>query len=208
MTPRVTEEHKQDIHQKILRAAETLFAQKGYNAASMDDIVNESGLSKGAIYGHFVSKEALFLTIQEKQTQAGIAEIENLFSSDDTPRTKLEKIAKINFAAGCEVPQEVCRMTYEFFLSAWKIPILQARITQRYNTIRQFLVDIIIDGQRQGEFNPEMDPIALASILIATLDGLGLHNVSTGVTFDNKVILDTFLKTVSEGFYLPSIGGE
>ena len=208
MTPRVTEEHKQAIHQQILRAAETLFAQKGYNATSMDDIVQESGLSKGAIYGHFDSKEALFLTIQEQQTQAGMAEMENLFSPDDTPRTKLEKIAKINFAAGCEVPEEVCRMTYEFLLSAWKIPTLQARLTQRYNTVRQFLVDIIIDGQHQGEFNPDMDPISLASILIATLDGLGLHRVSNGVTFDTESILDTFLKTMRQGFYLMPIGGK
>ncbi len=50
---------------EILEAALTIFVQKGYSDARMDDIVQEIGLSKGAIYHHFQSKRDLFIALIE-----------------------------------------------------------------------------------------------------------------------------------------------
>jgi TetR/AcrR family transcriptional regulator, fatty acid metabolism regulator protein len=51
---------------RILRAALRIFAQKGYHRALVDDIVDESGTSKGAVYHHFPNKEALFLALVDE----------------------------------------------------------------------------------------------------------------------------------------------
>ncbi len=50
---------------EILEAALTIFVKKGYSDARMDDIVQEIGLSKGAIYHHFQSKRDLFIALIE-----------------------------------------------------------------------------------------------------------------------------------------------
>src|SRR3989304_6177982 len=56
--PKVTEAHLEARRSQILDAAWTCFARKGYHQATMQDICQESGLSPGAIYRYFESKEA------------------------------------------------------------------------------------------------------------------------------------------------------
>jgi AcrR family transcriptional regulator len=51
---------------RILQAAQQIFAQKGYHRALVDDIVHASGTSKGAVYHHFPNKEALFLALVDE----------------------------------------------------------------------------------------------------------------------------------------------
>ena len=72
MTPRpdVSEERKAQIYQ----AALVCFSRKGYHQTTMDDIVAESGLSKGSLYWYFKSKKELFLSLfQEVMGQLGQA---------------------------------------------------------------------------------------------------------------------------------------
>ena len=54
------EEQSKATKDKILRAAAACFAEKGYSGCSVRDIAARAGMSKGALYGHFPSKEALF----------------------------------------------------------------------------------------------------------------------------------------------------
>ena len=57
---------KAATREKILEAALSVFAQKGYHRAIVDDIVRVSGTSKGAVYHHFPNKEALFLALVDE----------------------------------------------------------------------------------------------------------------------------------------------
>src|ERR1700712_2439406 len=52
---------------RVLTAAASVFARTGFLAASMNDIVDEAGVTKGAVYFHFPSKEALAVAIVEEQ---------------------------------------------------------------------------------------------------------------------------------------------
>jgi TetR/AcrR family fatty acid metabolism transcriptional regulator len=54
---------KSTIRERIVRSAVAVFARKGYHRATVDDIVRESGTSKGAVYHHFGNKEALFVAL-------------------------------------------------------------------------------------------------------------------------------------------------
>ena len=57
--PKVTAEHRAARRQQILEAAWITFARNGFHATSMADIIAESGLSAGAVYGYFRNKEDL-----------------------------------------------------------------------------------------------------------------------------------------------------
>src|SRR5262245_28639930 len=51
---------RQDVRRRLLTAASELFLEKGYLDSSLDDIARRAGLSKGAVYSNFASKQEIF----------------------------------------------------------------------------------------------------------------------------------------------------
>ncbi|MBL7079769.1 TetR/AcrR family transcriptional regulator [Candidatus Bathyarchaeota archaeon] len=180
-------------------SAESLFSTKGFNGTSMNDIVKESGLSKGAIYGHFESKERLFLSLWERQTVVGIGQLRQMFSPDETAVDKLLKVAEMTMASSCDCPPEVGRMQLEFMVAASRMKALEPDMQKRYETIHTFINEIFEEGVENGEFRKDLDSDALTSILFASLDGLGVHYATLGIEFDAKRLQDTLMKVVLEG---------
>lgn len=199
MTPRTTEAHWQQTHEKILDSAEHLFAQKGYNGTSMNDIVNESGLSKGAIYGHFTDKERLFLSLWERQTVVGIEQMKQMFSPQDSTVDKLLKVAEVTLAGSIECPREIGNMLLEFMISSSRIEALKPDLQRRYDTIHAFITELIEEGVSKGELKPDTDPKNITSILFATLDGLSLHYATLGIKFDSKKLRSALMNMVLNG---------
>ena len=199
MTPRITEERWQETHNRIMDSAERLFATKGFNGTSMNDIVKESGFSKGAIYGHFESKERLFLSLWERQTVVGIGQLRQMFSPDETAVDKLLKVAEMNMASSCDCPLEVGMMQMEFMVAASRMKSLEPDMQKRYETIHKFIVEIFEEGIENGEFKADTDVESLTSLLFAAIDGLGLHYATLRIEFDAKRLQDTLIKVVLEG---------
>jgi AcrR family transcriptional regulator len=74
--PRVTESYRTARRDEIIEAALRCFAAKGYQRTSMADIIDESGLSAGAIYGHFTGKKVLFAAVAARVLDARTGELE------------------------------------------------------------------------------------------------------------------------------------
>ncbi len=198
MSPKVTEEYKQTVREVILQAAEDLFACKGYHETSMDDIVKESGLSKGAIYGYFDSKQEIFLALSDKCIESELVAMRSAFSPNDSASKKLEKSAEIHLD-GIGRSVEFCRMSVECRIEAPRIESLQQRMENRYEMVHNFIAEMVREGIRKGEFRHDIDPDAVSSIIHATLDGLNLHRATTGKDFDLKKFKTTFLTVLLEG---------
>jgi AcrR family transcriptional regulator len=199
MTPRVTLQHKQEVRARILDAAESLFSKQGYHDTSMDEIVGESGLSKGAIYGYFGSKDELFLALQQRQLETSLKEIRLTFASEDSAKAKLEKSTDIAFASLVGLSRQSCRMNLEFAVAAPRMNSLQRMRDSRFKTERDFLAGLIDEGIKTGEFRRDIDPDSTASMLIAMVDGLALNWASTSFEFDWDVLKNKAKKLVLEG---------
>ena len=76
----------------ILRAASDLLIEKGYHDASMDEIAARVGISKGALYLHFTSKEALVVRLLEQEIAEYLALIDQVARQKLTVRARLERI--------------------------------------------------------------------------------------------------------------------
>jgi len=179
LSPKVTLEYKQGIRDKILEAAENLFSKKGYYDTSMDEIVKESGLSKGAIYGYFDSKEELFAALQDRDLSSSLAKIKESFSQDDSASVKLEKAAHIAFSVLVGKSRQACRMNLEFGVAAPRMKSLMHRQDDRYDIVHRLIEEIVEEGIRTGEFRRDIDIDVTASILEAVVDGLALHWATT-----------------------------
>jgi len=208
MVPRLTQENYDLVHEKILTAAENLFAKKGYNGTSMNDIVEASGQSKGAIYNHFESKEVLFLSLLENQTRLGLEQLKKSFTAKDTVVDKLRKVLDLTMVNSCDCPSEVGRMQIEFMIAASRIKSLTSEMKERYNTIHDFVRELIDEGIKNGEFKSEVDSESLTSLLYATLDGLGLQYSTLGIDFDSQRLKKELLKTVFAGILKKDHKGE
>ena len=74
--PKVTEAHRAARRDEIVAAALRCFAAKGYHRTSMADVIEESGLSAGAIYGYFTGKQELFAAVAGRILEARQGELE------------------------------------------------------------------------------------------------------------------------------------
>jgi TetR/AcrR family transcriptional repressor of nem operon len=167
-----------------MNTAQQLFATKGYNGTSMNDIVNVSGASKGAIYNHFESKERLFMSLLNIQTEVGLEQIAAIFSEEDTSIDKLKKIFKATFGSSVACTREICMMQTEFMVTASRIESLGPDLQKRYRAIQQFVVDIIEEGKKLGEIKQDLNSESLVALVFATFDGLGFQYATLGIRFD------------------------
>ena len=79
--PRVSQQHEQEVRDRIVRAALAVFAERGFHRATMQDIVRASGLSVGAIYTYFKSKSDLILAGCDLITDQELAQLGDRLAS-------------------------------------------------------------------------------------------------------------------------------
>src|SRR5260370_37368608 len=79
--PRVSPQHEQEVRDRIVRAAISVFAERGFHRATMQDIVRASGLSVGAIYTYFRSKSDLTLAGCDLITDQELGELRDRLAS-------------------------------------------------------------------------------------------------------------------------------
>jgi TetR/AcrR family transcriptional regulator, transcriptional repressor of aconitase len=83
--PRVTQQYRDARRDEIAQAALRCFAQRGFQQTSMADIITETGLSAGAIYGHFDSKQEIVLEVAKNVVGARIGELTEMSGSETMP---------------------------------------------------------------------------------------------------------------------------
>jgi AcrR family transcriptional regulator len=204
MSPKVTDAYREATRTQILRAAEKIFARKGYYAASVDDIVKESGLSKGALYGYFDSKEELFLALQALQDIARIDQAIAAMPATASATEKLLKTGHLAMEQAARLDRNSLRVSFEFWTSAPRIPSVRRYYEHWYYGYHKFLVGLLREGMARGEFRRDLEPDAVAWLLLAAVDGLCLHWAMIGVDIDWNAAERMLLSVVRDGILVPS----
>lgn len=86
---------KAATRQRLLDAAETVFAAKGYHGAAVDDIIAASDSSKGGFYFHFTNKEAIFLALIEALTPKLEAAVDRAIAAEADPVAQLDAALRV-----------------------------------------------------------------------------------------------------------------
>src|SRR5690242_14505397 len=81
---------KEATRQRLLDAAEQVFAEKGYHGAGVDDIIRASDSSKGGFYFHFPNKQAIFLALVDALTPKLAASIDRAIAAETDPVAQLD----------------------------------------------------------------------------------------------------------------------
>ena len=177
--PKISAAQEQQRREQILAAAMTCFARQGYHATSMDDVVRESGLSVGAIYSYFASKEDLFLALAEARSEQTLAYMNALFRSPGSISAKSAEAVDYFFRMlSDDELLPMVRVGVEFLSEAIKSERIQERQDHRCESIRQFYHWLLNDAQQSHEIREDVDVEAATELLMALNEGILLLSVA------------------------------
>jgi len=191
-----------DTKAKLIEIATEMFAQNGYENTSMREIAERAGISKPAIYYYFKSKEELFLEMLKTTFQKFVKSIDEVFTSDLSPKEKLLNLIIAMFEKTKEKP-EIFRIIHSINLEDIKIDIA-LNFRERFKFIRDNLKKIFDDGVKKGLFRNDID----MDVFLACFNGaLSLHvlrfikvgNIELNRERAEK-ILDLFLNGISKKY--------
>lgn len=154
---------------QILEAATAVFARKGFKQARMDDIVAESGLSKGSLYWYFKSKDEIIIGIIDTLLGGELDRLASLRDADGSARERMLEFVELTIADLSRILRLI-PMFYEFYALSLRSKTIQ-KIFQRYfRSYMEIMAPILQQGIDAGEFRP-VDPEEAAIGLAALVEG-------------------------------------
>jgi len=154
----------------ILQTAAEVFAERGYADTTLSELIARSGLTKGAFYFHFSSKEQLaFAVLEEKQRQWLQFVSQRVL---DKPRAidQLRALGPALIRLHREDPGAYSASRLSRDLG--RMPELTGSVRAQMRGWIELVADIIGRAQQEGDLRSELDATALATILVAATDGL------------------------------------
>lgn len=166
----------QETRSQIKSAAIEKFCRSGYDAASVADICKQAGVSKGAFYHHFPSKQSLFLAIMEDWLQGLDAQ---LFETETPEKTVPQTIREMGSTLGVvfKAASGQLPMYMEFLVQASRDIDVWKAVIAPYRQYQQSFAQLIEKGKNEGSFNKEIDAEGSARVLISLAVGILLQGV-------------------------------
>ncbi len=199
MSPRLESDTLEERKAQILKAALTCFARKGYHQTTMDDIVEETDLSKGGIYWHFGSKQELFLAVLESVISDTKPILWQDVGSQADARARLRSTLDMFTTL---VTRKEFQELMPLLIDVWGQNKLDPKVNQTvkraYKGFRRPLVQLIEQGIINGEFK-RVDAAALAGILFALYDGLMVQWMIDETAVDWDAVNETLMNTLVAG---------
>ena len=152
------------------------FSRQGYRATSMEDIVRESGLSVGAIYTYYASKEDLFLALAERRTEETLEVLKDLFAQPGPLAEKLGLAVDFFFGQLEDHLAPIARVGMEFWSEASRSQKVLDSHCERVDSIRRFLQHLMSKAQESGEVRADVDVESTVELVMALHDGMLMHH--------------------------------
>ena len=158
---------------KALDAAMHLFWIQGYEATSLNDLLNAMGLSKSSFYNGFGGKKELFARCITRYKDIYTGRLLDRLNKAESVRGFIEEIF-LNVAAEARgtVRRRGCLLVNTANEFAQKDPVIAERVGTGLESFRAVFLAAVKRGQHEGDISGEVDAEALASYLISSLGGL------------------------------------
>jgi AcrR family transcriptional regulator len=187
--PRVSEEHLAARRQQILDAARRCFIRDGFHNTSMQDVIAEAGLSVGAVYRYFKSKNDLITSIAEGVIGAA-AEMFAGLATHEPPLSPAEAVEHaVDFVDRETGPDGIFRLALQVWAEAMRDPALAEFVGTKYAQMRGHFVVLARRAQEAGKLPADADPESVGAVLFGTIPGYALQRVLSDGP-DKKSYLD------------------
>src|SRR6267378_3605526 len=178
--PRVVPEYKEEARTRILTAANQVFGEKGYRQATMDNVAKKLGVSKGALYLYFASKEELFEEICRAEPLAFKEILYLTFSENKNP---LESAGEF-FDKMLKRSGSSSGLSFEIFAEASRNPALRKVLKKTQGEYAATLMNYLEEGQKRAIIDRDLNLRFITYALIALWNGIETI-VTTGLPVED-----------------------
>tara|TARA_B100000959_G_C14981255_1_gene623583 strand:- start:1535 stop:2137 length:603 start_codon:yes stop_codon:yes gene_type:complete len=185
-------EKKRGKKDLITLSALRVMSKKGYYGSTMDDIVLESKMSKGAIYHYYKSKKEVYLGVIESLEN----EYTDLFAQVNNEPTTAKILKKLFTTVSSQLKKDP--VFFKSFSTFWSISRhdkdFRRAIQQMYDRFQKFIELIIIQGIENKELRKDIDPKIASLSLVLNLEGVFWFTL-----FESKhVNAETYIDQISD----------
>ncbi|MCI4675888.1 TetR/AcrR family transcriptional regulator [Candidatus Mycolicibacterium alkanivorans] len=154
----------------LLQAAAEVFAERGYTETTMAELITRSGLTKGAFYFHFSSKEQLALAVIEEKQHQWIDSVQAAISAEPRAIDQLRLVARALVRIHRDDPSafSVSRLTRDLS----RIPHVTDLVRDHMRAWVGLLASLVSQAQADEDLPDTIEANDLAALLVAATDGL------------------------------------
>jgi AcrR family transcriptional regulator len=159
-----------------MKSAAKVFARRGLQQASIDEVTEDAGFTKGAFYANFKSKEELFLAMLDERFAARLKEIDAAVASDEAPEVQAQH-AGADFARFLSADRSWQRLFLEFAAYAARNEEFREELVTRHRALRQGIAELY--GRRADEldFTPPIPFEQVSLMTFAMAHGVALEKL-------------------------------
>ncbi len=154
---------------EIVEAAARVFSKKGFGGARMDDIVQETGLSKGLLYWYFKSKDALIVALLERLMRPELNRVRTLADAGGPARERLVAFAE-SMVKDIALMERLMPITFEFYSVAFRNKVMKKAFQEFFRIFIDGIQRVIEQGITAGEFRA-VDSRRIALAIMASMEG-------------------------------------
>ena len=190
--------------EQIMDAALKVIISKGYDNSRMDDIVDISSMSKGAIYWYYKSKKEVYLNLVNYWVIKYSTVINHIIEEDDSPADQLKDVFEY-FILQYEQDPSAFKALVEFWSLAGRDKDFHKKLDKVYSKFLEFLERIINRGVKSGEFK-NLDVRVTALSIMVNIEGIIWFTLFDAHGLSAKEYINTITNFILSGLINKSSG--
>jgi AcrR family transcriptional regulator len=181
--PRITEERREVRREQIRDAARACLQEHGLEAVSMEMIIARSGLSTGAVYGHFKGKDEIISAVVTEGTAAMADDLALVLANPEPPPLPEfigQVLSTVADFGGHQDDIDRLLVSLHGWSHSQSDPVLKAATRASYSGLRGRLTEVVRRWQAAGTFDPATDPGQVAELLASITLGFVAQRALAG----------------------------
>ncbi len=170
------EEKKAQTRRRLLEAATEVFARRGFAAATLDEVAEEAGLTKGAVYSNFESKDDLVFAVLDDNFERRLHDIVDRVDVDASLEEQIRSAGRM-LAARNQEEEWLLLLSFEFLTYAARNPEFRARYDATHRESLRIMTETIRENAMQRGISTPLPPEQFAIVTNALAVGLEIEKL-------------------------------
>jgi AcrR family transcriptional regulator len=177
MAQRLTRKERQaHTRDRLMRSAATVAARRGLERASLDEVAEHAGFTKGAVYANFESKEGLFLAMLDAHFSARLEELDRILSTEEDPDRQAREAAE-GLMRNLDAEPDWHRLFFEFAVYAARNEEFRLQLVARYQALRERVAELLTRRAERLGLEASIPAGDVAAMAFAMVNGIALERM-------------------------------
>jgi AcrR family transcriptional regulator len=161
---------------RLMQSAARVAARRGLERASLDEVANDAGFTKGAVYANFKSKEDLFLAMLDEHFAERLTDIDRVLASGEDPEQQARQAAA-DFISMLQSEPGWNRLFFEFAVYAARNEAFRREFVARNRMMRERIAELLERRAAELGVEPPLPAEQVATMTFAMANGVGLQRL-------------------------------